>query len=180
MDNLLVTTRGIVNIRPAAPDDAASLSELRLEALAGYPEAFAADYTITATEPAEVWSKLIADNVQDNKGIIHVATMEKRLIGMIGLVYGHWPKTRHSGEMWGLYVTDDWRRYHVAETLVKECISWAQTQGLVIIKLSVITSNTPAISCYTSCGFTYYGIEPKLIYYNGVFYDGLLMAKQIS
>jgi ribosomal protein S18 acetylase RimI-like enzyme len=58
----------------------------------------------------------------------------------------------------------------VAEALVNECIAWAQAQGLVMVKLAVITTNTSAIRCYARCGFTIYGIDPKVIYYNDVFY----------
>jgi RimJ/RimL family protein N-acetyltransferase len=49
----------------------------------------------------------------------------------------------------------------------------------VVVKLGVITTNTPAIRCYARCGFTVYGIDPKVIYYDGVFYDELLMARPI-
>lgn len=179
MSNLLTTNKGVINIRGAIPDDAALLRELRLEALASYPEAFAADHNITAAESIKLWADHITDYARDNKGIIYAAITENQMIGMIGLVCGHWPKTRHSGEIWGLYVKPAWRRYHVAEALVKECLDWARSQRLVIVKLSVITSNTAAISCYARCGFKDYGIEPKLIYYNGVFHDGLLMARTI-
>lgn len=126
-----------------------------------------------------MWVERIAEYVLDNKGVICVASTENQLIGMIGLVRGHWPKTRHSGTLWGVYVKADWRGFYVAEALVKECITWAQAQGLVMVKLAVITTNTSAIRCYARCGFTIYGIDPKVIYYNDVFYKELLMAKPI-
>ena len=52
--------------------------------------------------------------------------------------------------------------------------------GVLIVKLGVSTTNTPAIRCYARCGFTIYGIEPKAVCYDGVFYDELLMAKAIE
>jgi RimJ/RimL family protein N-acetyltransferase len=179
MSNLLTTSKGAITIRSAVPDDVALLRELRLEALASHPEAFAADYASTAAESVESWVEWAAKNTLDNTGVICVASTENQLIGMIGLVCGHWPKTRHSGTIWGVYVKADWRGFHVAEALLKECIAWAQAQGLVMVKLAVITTNTSAIRCYARCGFTIYGIDPKVIYYNDVFYDELLMAKSI-
>ena len=179
MSNFLTTSKGVITIRAAVPDDAALLRELRLEALARHPEAFGADYASTAAESVEVWVERITKNALDNQGVICVAATANQLIGMIGLVCGHWPKTRRSGTIWGVYVKADWRGFHVAEALVKECIAWAQAQGLVMVKLAVVTTNTSAIRCYARCGFTIYGIEPKVIFSNDVFYDELLMAKPI-
>jgi RimJ/RimL family protein N-acetyltransferase len=179
MSNLLTTSKGTITIRVAAPDDAARLRELRLEALASHPEAFAADYASTAAESVEAWAGHIAKYASEDTGIICVASAEDQLIGMTGLARGHWPKTQQSGTIWGVYVKADWRGLRVAEALLKACIAWAQAHELVIVKLGVITSNTSAIRCYARCGFTVYGIDPKAIYYNAVFYDELLMAKPI-
>lgn len=179
MSHELITPNGLITIRPAVPEDAARVRELRLEALADSPEAFAADYAATAAESVDAWAERIARNIAEDKGVICVAAIEDRLIGMMGLGCGHWPKTRHGGMIWGVYVTPAWRGRHVAESLVDECVAWAQTHELAVVKLGVITTNTPAIRCYARCGFTIYGIEPKVIYYNGVFYDELLMARPI-
>ena len=179
MSNLLTTPKGGISIRSAVPDDAGMLRELRLEALAGHPEVFAADYAYTAAESVELWVERIAKYASDNKGVICVASTDNQLTGMIGLVCGNWPKTQRSGTLWGAYVKADWWGLHVAEALVKECIAWAQAQRLVMVKLAVITTNPSAIRCYARCGFTVYGIDPKVICYNDVFYDELLMAKPI-
>ena len=175
----LNTSKGTIAIRPAVMDDAALLRELRLEALAKQPEAFAADYLAAQEDPVDLWVERIKDYALENRGIISVACIEDRLVGMTGLVSGNWPKTRHSGTIWGVYVNPDWHGLHVGEALVKECLAWAQAQGLVVVKLGVITTNTPAICCYARCGFTVFGIEPQAICYDGDYYDELLMAKAI-
>lgn len=180
MNISLSTCRGIVTIRPAVPEDAAQLRELRLEALAGHPQAFAADYERTKADSAEVWVQLIIENAADNRGVICVASADDRLVGMAGLVRGRWPKTRHSGTIWGVYVQAAWRGLRVGEALLEQCIAWAQIQGVAIVKLGVVTTNMPAIRCYTRCGFSVYGVEPQAIYYEDVFYDELLMSRTIS
>ena len=179
MNHSLTTAKGPVTIRPAFPADAASLRELRLEALANYPAAFAADYAITAAQSTEFWVERIIDNTVDDKGVICLATAEGQLVGMCGLLRGHWPKIRHSGTIWGVYVKPAWRGLHVAEALLDECIAWARAHGVEIVKLAAITTNTAAIRCYARCGFTVYGIEPKAVCYDGVYYDELLMAKSV-
>ncbi len=180
MSNVLTTSKGIVTVRPAVPEDSALLYELRLEALDTHPEVFAADYDSTAAESAEAWSQLIAKNALSNSGAVCVAAAQDRLIGMTGLVRGHWPKTRHAGTLWGVYVNADWRGLRVADALIDECIAWARAQGLTMLKLGVVTTNSSAIRCYTRCGFSAYGTDPQVLYYNGVFYDELLMARPIS
>jgi RimJ/RimL family protein N-acetyltransferase len=179
MSHLLTTPRGTITIRPALPEDAAMLRELRLEALARHPEAFAADYAATAADPAEAWAEMINKNTESNRGVICVAAVEGRLIGMTGLARGHWPKTCHDAMIWGVYVSADWRELHVAEALIQECVAWAQAHGVRLVKLGVVTTNTFAIRCYARCGFTVYGIDPQVIFYNDVYSDELLMAKPI-
>ncbi len=179
MSELLKHPKGVITVRLAVPDDATTLRLLRLEALARHPDAFSADVDATAADGPEVWRRLLADYTSDNKGVISIALANDHLIGMTGLVRGHWPKTRHSATFWGIYVNPDWRGLHVAEAMINECVTWAQLQGVVVVKLGVITTNAPAIRCYARCGFSAYGIEPKVIYYNDVYYDELMMVKQI-
>ncbi|MEW5868707.1 MAG: GNAT family N-acetyltransferase [Chloroflexota bacterium] len=179
MSQPLSTPKGSVAIRPAVPQDAVLLRELRLEALASQPEAFAADYALTAADSADVWGTLIAKNAQQNSGVLCVASAGEQLVGMTGLGRGHWPKTCHSATIWGVFVRPAWRGHHLAQALIEACSDWARPQGVVTVKLGVVTSNTAAIRCYARCGFTIYGIEPKAIYHSGVFYDELLMAKPL-
>jgi RimJ/RimL family protein N-acetyltransferase len=179
MSNPIATSKGVVAIRPAVPGDAAPLRALRLEALAGHPQAFAADVALTAAEPVEAWAERIAQYASESMGVICLAEAEGQLIGMAGLVRGHWPKTRHGGTLWGVYVRADWRGFHLAEALVEACTAWAQAQGVAIVKLGVVTTNTPAIRCYARCGFAAYGLDPKVLYLDRVFYDELLMARPV-
>jgi ribosomal protein S18 acetylase RimI-like enzyme len=176
----LTTAKGPVTIRPALPDDAALLRELRLEALASHPEAFASDPASAAVETVEAWAERIARYASQAEGVICVARTQNQFIGMMGLYGGNRPKTRHGGTIYGAYVKADWRGLHVAEALLNECIAWAQTHGLTIVKLAVVTTNAPAIRCYVRCGFMVYGVDPKVIRYNGVFHDELLMARMIQ
>ncbi len=175
----ITTSKGRITIRPAVPENAALVLELRLEALKQHPEVFAADYASAAAESVQAWSDRIIKYATDNTGIINLGFKEDQLIGMTGLNCSNHPKTRHNGNIWGVYVKADYRKFHIAEALIKGCLSWGQTHGLVMAKLAVITINSAAIRCYTRCGFTVYGVDPKVIHYNDVFYDELLMARPV-
>jgi RimJ/RimL family protein N-acetyltransferase len=175
----LTTQNGPVTIRPAEVEDALRLRLLRLEGLRDAPAAFAADYDRSAAEPVERWVERINEYTQGKQSVIYVAEVGEQLIGMTGLGRGHWRKTEHAGVVWGVYVQPAWRGVHIAEALIEECIAWGRAQGVTVVKLGVITTNSAAIRCYLRCGFTVYGVDPQAICYNGVVYDELLMAKDI-
>jgi len=178
--NELTTPKATITIRPAVVDDAAALRELRLEALANNPIAFAADYAAAEADPPKVWADRIASYAAEEQGVIAVAEAEGRLVGMMGLYRERWPKTRHGGTLWGVYVKPDWRGLRVGQALVEECAAWARAHGMTIIKLGVATVNGPAIRCYTRCGFTVYGTDPKTLCLDGVYYDEFLMSMPVS
>lgn len=177
MERELSTTGGTVTVRTATVEDAVTLRALRLESLASHPVAFAADYDRTEAEGADAWAERIQRNEAKNEGVICVAAAGASLVGMTGLYRGHWPKTQHSANIWGVYVTTAWRGQGIAKALIKACLDWARARGVTVAKLGVVTSNTPAIRCYARCGFQVYGLEPQVIGYDGVFYDELLMAR---
>lgn len=171
------TSQGEITIRPADTQDAAHLRELRLEALANQPEAFAADLERSAAEAVERWEQRIAE--QDEQGVICVAEAEGKLIGMTGLGRGHWNKTQHSAVIWGVYVNPAWRGLRVADAMIEECIAWGQGHGVTVVKLGVNTRNIPAIRCYLRIGFSIYGVEPQAIYYHDIYHDEFLLSRQI-
>jgi RimJ/RimL family protein N-acetyltransferase len=177
MAQRLSTPKGDITIRIASPKDAALLLDLRLEALSMHPEAFAADFAMTAAEGAKVWAERITEYARNESTVICVAEYIGQLIGMAGIGRGQWPKTRHSSVLWGVYVKPDWRGWHIAEAIIDECSNWAHEHGVMVVKLGVITTNASAIRCYSRCGFKVYGTDPMSNYYDGVYYDELLMVK---
>ena len=177
---ILSTPHGKVSIRVATTEDAPSLYKLRLEALTTNPEAFAADADKAAANGVEAWVQRVDEYSQDHSSVIIVAGIASQLVGMTGLARGYSKKTRHSGIVWGVYVSPAWRRLHIAEALLKIVISWSRDHSLIVLKLGVLTVNEPAIACYRRCGFSIYGIEPKSNYYAGIYYDEYLMARLIG
>jgi RimJ/RimL family protein N-acetyltransferase len=173
----ITTPRGDVSIRIATAQDADQLYNLRLEALRMHPDAFAADVDITAANGVEAWVTLIENYARDQSGAVIMASTKDNLIGMTGILCGHWPKTRHNATLWGMYVKPAWRRLHICEAMIKCCLKWAMENQIMVVKLGVNTSNTNAIRCYTHCGFSTYGTEPRAVYERGVYHDEYLMAK---
>jgi RimJ/RimL family protein N-acetyltransferase len=179
MSLLISTAKGDITIRIAMPADAPALFELRLEALAAHPEAFAADVEMTRARGAGSWADSIAKDATDESGVIFTALAGEKLVGMTGIGRGHWPKTRHSAVVWGVYVSPAWRGMRIADAILSECITWATRHGIIVLKLGVITTNQAAIRCYERAGFTIYGTDPKSNSLDGVYYDEYLMARMI-
>ena len=168
-----------VTIRPATEADTAAYRTLRLAALKGDPQAFSSNYESNLAKPASFWEERLRASGTPGALTLFFAVREGRLIGMCGVAPGDSPKTRHSADIVSVYVRPKWRGQRIAEILVTAGLDWARTQGVRIAKLGVSTANTPAIRCYTRCGFAVYGIEPQAIYHDGVFYDELLMSRPV-
>lgn len=177
MNKTITTPHGTIIIRQGQEGDAQAYRELRLEGLHNHPEAFSADYDINEKRPLTFWAERMRSLGDEN--MIYFAVYENNLIGMCGIFRGDSPKTQHSGTIVGVFVRSAWRGLRIADELIAACIKWAQIYEIKILKLGVTTANTPAIRCYTRCGFTSYGTEPDAIYTNGTMYDELLMAKMI-
>lgn len=173
------TNKGNITFRMANPGDAAAVFDLRLEALTAHPEAFAADVEITKARGAQAWENEIVNDAREESGVIVIAIVGDKLIGMAGIGRGHWPKTRHSAIVWGVYVNPAWRGMRIAEAILSMCINWASQHGIVVLKLGVITTNQAAIRCYERSGFAVYGTDPKCNYLDGLYYDEYLMARMI-
>jgi RimJ/RimL family protein N-acetyltransferase len=174
----LTTPNGKIVIRDANVVDAIRFRELRLEALEDSPIAFSADYQRNFNQPAKYWEDLLTPH--QDESTMFIGEFDEKLIAMTGVMRGNSPKTRHSVWIWGVYVTPKWRGLHIAEEIIKTCIDWATTRGVVLAKLGVAAVNRPAIRCYERCGFKVYGTEPRAVLVDGIYYDEYLMSRSLD
>ena len=174
----LNTRHGTVVLRPARLADASNFRELRLGALRENPTAFGMDYQKATGYPDKYWEDMM--NMDEDESAIFLAVHDAQLIGMAGIMRGRSPKTKHAAEIWGVYVSSEWRGLHIAEELIKSCTLWAEAHGIVIMRLAVVVTNQPAVRCYERCGFVTYGIEPRSLLVDGTYYDEYLMSLVIG
>jgi ribosomal protein S18 acetylase RimI-like enzyme len=180
MSKELQTSKGLVRIRSTVIEDAQALRDLRLEALRLFPSAFGTDYAANLERPFEYWQNLAAEGSNNPWGSMYVAEAEDdSLIGMTGTYRYERVKMRHNGYIYAVYVQPAWRGQGIADTLVNACVDWAKEHQLSYVKLSVVTTNTGAIRCYTRCGFEVYGVEPAVLLQDGKYHDELLMYRQL-
>jgi RimJ/RimL family protein N-acetyltransferase len=170
------TLRGIINIRVALSSDVIPYRDLRLFALQDAPTAFSADYQAHLSRPMSFWEGRLNF---DEYGVIFFAEHAGSLIGMTGIRQRESPKTKHSAEIFSVYVRPEWRGLHIAEALLDGCVQWAKAREVNILKLGVMATNSSAVRCYQRCGFKIYGTEPRDVFYEGKYYDLHLMYRDI-
>ncbi|MBE1204513.1 GNAT family N-acetyltransferase [Aminobacter carboxidus] len=161
-------------VRRLMPGEGAAYRKLRFAALENAPLAFSSspedeahlsdvdfEVRISLAEPDAVFG------VFGSGALVGVATFiaEKRR------------KTRHKGAMYGVYVDPDWRGTGAAQALVRQVIDHATTRGLAL-HAHVIADNAPALRLYLGLGFVSYGVEPRALLVDGVFYDEQLLIYQ--
>lgn len=168
------TPRGTIMIRQSNLADASGFRELRLSALQDSPTAFSMDYEKAANQSIKHWEDTL--RMDDQESAIFFAENNVQLVGMTGVARGRSPKTRHAADVWGVYVTPQWRGLHIAEELIKSCLEWAIARKVVIARLGVTTINTSAIRCYERCGFKIYGTESRALLHEGRYYDFYMMS----
>ena len=164
------TPRGSVTIRSTIADDAPRLRALRLEALTSSPTSFGADLSDV---DAHDWVK-VATGDADNA--VFVAEHAGQLVGMTGAYRSTRRKERHHADLWGVYVQPAWRRIGLAQTLVNRAVDWARDAGVAIVKLTVVPESG-ARACYERCGFQVTGVDPAALFWDGRYYDELLMHR---
>lgn len=177
MDTLIKTGLGEITLRHARVVDAPVFRDLRLEALYDHPEAFSSDYAANLSFPLTYWEQRIND--LGKAGALFFADCMGRLVAMCGIHREGSPKLQHTATIWGVYVKEDFRRHQITEGLISHCTGWAVENGVKIVKLVVVTTNTRAIKVYTRLGFIVYGVEPMAVCVDGAMYDELLMAMRV-
>jgi ribosomal protein S18 acetylase RimI-like enzyme len=181
MEHRQETVRGPLTIRPIRVEDAPAFRDLRLDAFKHHPAIFyGASYAERLVEPLSYWQAQVQRGLDGRTGMIFVAATDATLIGTLALERDDTLQFRHNARIWHVYVRAGWRGLGLADALIDSCMAWAQQEGIRMLRLSVAANNGTAIRCYTRHGFTVYGVEQEIGYYQGAYIDELLMARRLS
>ncbi|WP_349409448.1 GNAT family N-acetyltransferase [Pseudalkalibacillus sp. SCS-8] len=165
----------MIEIRKLRPEDASEYQRIRVEGLKEFPEAFASSYDEEADRSIEDVSKRL-DHKQPYTLFTAGAYYGRELVGIGTFVQHSKRKTKHKGEIFGVYVTPHVQRngigFKLMEYLVEES---KKVEGLEQIQLTVMTENRSAIRTYEKLGFESYGVDKQSLKVNHYYYDELLM-----
>src|SRR5579863_4467257 len=140
-----------LEIRRLSPDQARVYGEIRLEGLAGNPEAFGSTFERESVQSLAWFEDRLSG------ADIFGAFCRDELIGIAGFVRQQGSKYQHKGILVGMYVRPAARRSGAGHALLG-AILLHSAKKVEILQLCVIVENETARHLYRSHGFLEYGI----------------------
>lgn len=163
-------------IRSAIESDAKNLSELRLQ-IDGETENMDREKGEAFIDQAG-FEKIIETDTNHPRNLFLVAEMDGRIVGYSRCEGYELKRFSHKVEF-GLGVLKDFWGYGIGKNLMKETISWVDTNGIKKIVLKgVLETNEKAIGLYKSLGFEIEGLMKKdRILSDGKYYNTYMMGR---
>ena len=156
-------------IRRLLPADLAAYKELRDDMLAARPETFTSD-PAPERSPESYLSRLGIDRPEGGEFTLG-AWEGEQLVGVVTCERDVRTKVHHIGHLIGMMVRAEAQGAGIGRALLDACIAQArQTEGLVMLTLSVTASNASAVRLYEHAGFVRYGSLPRAMLVSGTYY----------
>lgn len=146
---------------------------IRLESLQNSPESLASSYEQELECSEEDWKNKLKESD------VFGAFSGNELMAVAGFYRLDRLKTKHHGDLFGMYVTPEYRGKGLASQLVQTVITHARS-CVIQLHLGCVTSNTEAIKLYQKHGFEIYGTEPRALKIGDDFFDVHLMALKLD
>ena len=139
------------------PADYAEYRRIRLDCLKQYPDNFGGTHEEELT--ADSLKLAGAIKAADAHNFVFGAfTLERRLIGICGVITSPGTKSRHRCEIVQLFVDPSYNGYGIGKKLLLLSLDKAFESGQIeLIILSVVSVNEKAIALYRKFGFKEYG-----------------------
>ena len=164
-------------IRRLDSSESAAFRRLRLEALRLHPEAFAASYEEAAQLDPE---ELVRRFLSPPSCVFGGFTGNEALAGIVALMGSTLAKLRHKASLVSFYVPAHHRNSGLGRALLAAAITYARETGLSIVQLQVTAGNEAACHLYEDLGFRLFGVEPRGLCVNEVFYDTHMMVLDLD
>jgi GNAT superfamily N-acetyltransferase len=156
------------NVRLLRVEDAGPLVALRREALETDPMAFGS----SIEDDRGLSLELVRTSLADHEEQAVFGCLEgDHLRGMVGVMRASKIKQRHTGSIWGMYVTHRARSGGAGRALLNAAIRQAREWELVQLQLGVMETAHTAKRLYEAAGFRSWGREPRALHWKGRFVD---------
>jgi RimJ/RimL family protein N-acetyltransferase len=168
-----------MEIRLLTADDAAAYWTIRQEALESEPEAFSSDaeeHRLTTVSDA-------AANLGSDPATRFMlgAFAENELVGIAGFHREQKRKTRHKGNVVGVFVAQWTRGHGIGRMMMQVLLDRARRiEGVEQVVLSVTTRMTAAVRLYRSLGFQAFGCEQRALKIGDQYLDTEYMVLELS
>jgi len=160
----------ILNIK-----DIDDYKSIRLELLKGNPANFGSSFEEESQFDNVMWERRL-----NNKNATSIAAYyEEEIVGICVVVKNPRLKMKHVAHLNSMYVKLNQRRLGISKGLLNCAFELLQGSEVELMNLSVVEQNANAIALYKSFGFIENGIDQKAIKHQGVYYNLILMSKQL-
>lgn len=168
-------------IRPFRASDLRAYIPLRLEALRDHPAAFGSSYEDCRDLTDDAWlARLRNFNDGTHARLFTADPGTGELAALLGVYREPGSKVRHAATLVSVYVRPAYRGRRLVDRLLDPAIAWCREREVTILRLSVTTTNAPAIRCYTRLGFQTTGTLPQYIRTpDGAYHDEYLMSRPV-
>jgi GNAT superfamily N-acetyltransferase len=141
----------MIVVRRIRPDEADSLRNVRLAALADSPSAFGSTHSRESSLTAKDWADRAQAGSAGSQRATFFALTDHDIVGLVG---GYRPEPTSSRvELVSMWTHPIVRRTGVGRLLVKAVLDWARTCGAEVVDLWVTRGNLGAESLYRVMGF---------------------------
>ncbi|WP_379967494.1 GNAT family N-acetyltransferase [Ectobacillus sp. sgz5001026] len=162
-------------VRSAIDKDAKELSALRLQ-IDGETENLDREKGEAFIDISE-FEQIIKTDTENARNLFLVAVVYDRIIGFSRCEGNNLKRFSHKVEF-GVCVLKDFWGYGIGKNLLKESISWADSNGIKKIELNVLETNDKAIKLYQRFGFEMEGILKKdKLLSDGKYYNTVVMGR---
>ena len=162
-----------IQIRPARPEDAATLVALGAS-IGREPEAWLLNTDGWRTVAEE--RRYLRALRRHPDAAVFVADEEGAIVGRLSVARDPHSASRHVADL-GLMVASTHRRLGIGKALLEQAAAWARDAGVSKLELHVFPWNEPAIRLYEQFGFEREGLRKAHYRRGGEFVDAILMAR---
>ena len=160
----------MVEIRKLPADRWMDYRNLRLEALKSDPSAFGSSFEEEETLTEDEWRRRIQN--------VLFAISDDSPVGMIVYAVSGRSKTKHIAEIFGVYVSNDYRGHGVGTRMLERALlQIRKNRGIIKVKLTVNPEQIPAVKLYRKAGFVVTGRARKELRIGRKLSDTLYMEK---
>ena len=159
-------------------DEWSKYKKLRLEALKNEPSSFSSSYEDSLKSPNDKWKEELQKSHNEDSIVMFFAKDGGRLVGMIGAFWQDKEKTKHIGNIFGVYVNPGYRGKGIGKLLMEAILNKLNDMPQIEkIKLGVVMQQTPALKLYEKYGFKIIGKCTKELKIGNEYYDEYLMEQ---